>query len=132
MLIGLILATHGKLAEGILDAGSMIVGETNGVEVVSLIQEVGIEEFSRLLEVKVQRMVQECTGVLILCDLQGGTPFNCSLRLAMKKEYQAKLKVVAGLNLPMYIETLLARDKKKLDELADVARESGKNGVQAF
>jgi mannose PTS system EIIA component len=132
MLIGLILATHGKLAEGILDAGSMIVGETNGVEVVSLIQEVGIEEFSRLLEVKVQRMVQECTGVLILCDLQGGTPFNCSLRLAMKKEYQAKLKVVAGLNLPMYIETLLARNKKKLDELADVARESGKNGVQAF
>lgn len=131
-MIGLILATHGKLAEGILDAGSMIVGETNGVEVVSLIQEVGIEEFSRLLEVKVQRMVQECTGVLILCDLQGGTPFNCSLRLAMKKEYQAKLKVVAGLNLPMYIETLLARNKKKLDELADVARESGKNGVQAF
>lgn len=115
-----------------MDAGSMIVGETNGVEVVSLIQEVGIEEFSRLLEVKVQRMVQECTGVLILCDLQGGTPFNCSLRLAMKKEYQAKLKVVAGLNLPMYIETLLARNKKKLDELADVARESGKNGVQAF
>lgn len=64
-----------------------------------------------------------------MCDLQGGTPFNSSLKYSLDKHYESKIKVVSGVNLPMFLETIALRQTADLDELAEVAKKSGKSGI---
>ncbi|ANR80921.1 PTS mannose transporter subunit IIAB [Kosakonia sacchari] len=69
-------------------------------------------------------------GVLFLVDTWGGSPFNAASRIVVDKEHY---EVIAGVNIPMLVETLMARDDNPtFDELVALAVETGREGVKAL
>lgn len=127
-MIGISVTTHGDLCNGLLHAAQMIIGEQEGIEAVSL-DENGVDDFTSRLEEKLDELVEKYNQVLVLCDLKGGTPCNQSLKYSLMNE--GKVKVVAGVNLPMLIEASLGRSNvADLDELASLASDSGKQSIE--
>lgn len=105
-MVGIILASHGEFANGILQSGSMIFGEQEKVKAVTLMPSEGPEDLKAKLEDAVASFDDE-DEVLFLVDLWGGTPFNQANGLLAGHE--DKWAIVSGLNLPMVIEAYASR-----------------------
>jgi len=101
-MIGIVIATHGDLAKGIHHAVEMFFGERENVESIGLQPEDNAEDFQDKIEQLVNR-VDKGQGVLILTDLNGGTPFNRSLFI-QAKDPQRQIEVFSGVNLPMVMD----------------------------
>ena len=105
-MVGIILASHGEFANGILQSGSMIFGEQPDVKAVTLQPSEGPDD----LKAKIQEAIatfENPDEVLFMVDLWGGTPFNQSNGLL--DGHEDKWAIVTGLNLPMLIETYASR-----------------------
>jgi PTS system mannose-specific IIA component len=113
-MIGGVLVTHGQLANELVSAAEMIVGEIHHITAVSIGWHDDVDVAREEIERAIQR-VDTGSGVLLLTDMFGGTPTN----LAATFLGQATVEVVTGVNLPMVIK-LATQDKDV--ELADLAR----------
>ena len=105
---GIVLVSHGKLAEGMLDAVKMFAGEPEQIAALGFMPE---EELA-LFAGKLKRAVDEVDsgdGVVVFCDLLFGSPCNCSGMLLRTEEDLERVQVVTGVNLPMVIEYVTAR-----------------------
>jgi len=127
-LVGIVVVTHGKMAEGLLEAVEMIVGEQEQLAAVGLFEMEAVEDLMGKIEAALAAVKREA-GVLLLVDLPGASPFNASARLAMQDE---SIDVVTGVNLPMLAELLVMRDGKNLGELVALAKDSGITGIKSL
>ena len=126
-MVGIILATHGDFATGILQSASMIFGEQPNVAAVTLQPNEGPDDVRRKMEEAVASF-EDPDQVLILVDLWGGTPFNQSNGLI--SGHEDTWAIVAGLNLPMLIDIVMSRsDDSAIADLVAEAVEVGKEGV---
>ncbi len=105
-MVGIILATHGEFAEGILQSGTMIFGEQENVKAITLMPSEGPEDIKAKMEAAIASFDSQ-DEVLFLVDLWGGTPFNQANGLY--ELHKDKWAIVAGLNLPMLIEAFSSR-----------------------
>ncbi|WP_285697458.1 mannose/fructose/sorbose PTS transporter subunit IIA, partial [Enterococcus hirae] len=127
-MVGIILASHGQFAEGILQSGSMIFGEQENVKAVILKPSEGPDDLRAKLEEAVASFDNQ-DEVLFLVDLWGGTPFNQSNTLF--EEHKDKWAIVSGLNLPMLIEAYASRfSMESAQEIAAHIIETAKDGVK--
>lgn len=127
-MVGIILASHGQFAEGILQSGSMIFGEQENVKAVILKPSEGPDDLRAKLEEAVASFDNQ-DEVLFLVDLWGGTPFNQSNTLF--EELKDKWAIVSGLNLPMLIEAYASRfSMESAHEIAAHIIETAKDGVK--
>ena len=104
-MVGIIIASHGEFAAGIKQSGSMIFGEQEKVEAVVFMPSEGPEDLQRKLQEAIVKVDSE--EILFLVDLWGGSPFNQANKLF--EEAPEKRAIVAGLNLPMLIESYASR-----------------------
>lgn len=126
-MIGIILASHGDFAEGILQSGTMIFGEQENVKAVTLHPSDNPESLKDKMKEAVATF-DNSEEVLFLVDLWGGTPFNQASRLC--EEHKDKWIIVSGLNLPMLIEAYSSRsDTESAQELANTIIASAKEGI---
>lgn len=102
-MIGLVVATHGRLAEELLRTAEGIVGPLEQCEGVSVAAGASMEDARTRLGEAIQR-VDRGEGVLVLTDMFGGTPANLALTFL-----DEKLEVVTGVNLPMILKLATAR-----------------------
>ena len=105
-MVGMILASHGEFANGILQSGTMIFGEQPDVKAVTLEPSEGPDDLKAKLEAAIATFDNQ-DEVLFLVDLWGGTPFNQANGLINGHEDQ--WAIVTGLNLPMLIEAYASR-----------------------
>ncbi|SCC13842.1 PTS system, mannose-specific IIB component [Gilliamella bombicola] len=126
-MVGIILATHGEFAEGILQSGTMIFGGQENVKAVTLHPSDSPESLKeRMLEAIATFDNQD--EILFLVDLWGGTPFNQANNLCGEHSNWA---IVAGLNLPMLIEAYSSRfSMETAKEIAAAIIEPAKEGVR--
>lgn len=118
-MVSIVLASHGKFAEGIKDSGSMIFGPQEGVVAVTLTPDMGPDDLhQKILDAIATLEDQE--HVLFLVDLWGGTPFNQISRV-LEEEGKEDWVAVTGLNLPMLIAAYGSR--LGVDTAAEVAKE---------
>ena len=127
-MVGIILASHGEFANGILQSGAMIFGEQENVKAVTLMPSEGPDD----VKAKMQEAVASFDNqdeVLFLVDLWGGTPFNQANTLY--EEHKDKWAIVAGMNLPMVIEAYASRfSMNSAQEIAAHILETAKEGVR--
>lgn len=114
-MIGVVICTHDKLADALLETVRMIVGEFEGAVAVAVRPEEGPEQIREHIEAAV-RAVDVGKGVIILCDMFGGTPSNLSLSLLADDR-----EVVTGVNLPMLLKLYTHRDEPLHDVASSVA-----------
>lgn len=103
-MIGLVIASHGRLAEEFVATARQIIGDLTHVVACSVEPGASPESLRQKLADAVKE-VDEGQGVVVLADLLGGTPCNQSLSLCQ----QARLEVVTGVNLPMVLKAASLR-----------------------
>ena len=123
-MIGMVLVTHGKLAEEFVHAMEHVVGRQDGVATVCIGPNDDMERRRREIADAI-KTVDTGDGAIILTDLFGGTPSNLAISL-MKA---GSVEVIAGINLPMLIRLAKARGSLPLMEAAVAAREAGRNYI---
>ena len=129
-MVGIILATHGGFADGIMQSGSMIFGDQPDVAAVTLQPSEGPNDIRKKMEDAIASFESQ-DEVLFLVDLWGGTPFNQANGLV--SEHEDKWTIVAGLNLPMLIDAYGSRmTMETAHEVAVQIAGSGKEGVRIW
>ncbi|MEO1489536.1 MAG: PTS sugar transporter subunit IIA [Pseudomonadota bacterium] len=123
-MIGLILVTHGRLAEQFVHAMEHVVGPQSAIATVCIGPNDDMEQ--RRSEIaQAVKDVDAGSGVIILTDLFGGTPSNLAISLLDA----GHVEVIAGINLPMLIRLAGARKSMDVVEAAEAAQEAGRNYI---
>ena len=117
---GIIIASHGKFAEGMYDAIKMFSGELENFSYISLLPDQDLKSFIEELKNKIDK-VDSGDGVVVFCDLLYGTPSNIVSSLLKEEIYKGKLEIISGINLATVLEYTNTRneifDRNKLLEV---------------
>ncbi|ELW9534947.1 PTS mannose transporter subunit IIAB [Enterobacter roggenkampii] len=129
MSIAIVIGTHGWAAEQLLKTAEMLLGEQENVGWIDFVPGENAETLIEKYNAQLAKL-DTSKGVLFLVDTWGGSPFNAASRIVVDKEHY---EVVAGVNIPMLVETFMARDDNpSFDELVALAVETGREGVKAL
>ena len=123
-MIGMVLVTHGRLAEEFLQALEHIVGPQEKVGTVCIGPDDDMEERRKEIIQQV-KAAQDGDGVVQLTDMFGGTPSN----LAISVLDEGEVEVVAGVNLPMLIKLASLRGERPLQKAVHEAQEAGRKYI---
>lgn len=117
---GIIIASHGKFAEGMYDAIKMFSGDLENFSYISLLPDQDLKSFIDDLKNKIDE-VDSGDGVVVFCDLLYGTPSNIASSLLKEEKYKEKLEIISGINLATVLEYTNSRneifDRNKLLEV---------------
>ena len=123
-MIGLVLVTHGRLADEFKAALEHVMGPQKQIEAITI----GAEDDSDLCRsdiIEAVNRVDSGDGVAILTDMFGGTPSN----LAISCMSRPKVEVLAGINLPMLVKLAKVREERSLPDAIAMAQEAGRKYV---
>jgi PTS system mannose-specific IIA component len=123
-MIGIVVVTHGKLAEAFVSVTEHVVGKQSQMLAVGIEPEDDAEA-ARERIVKAIAEVDDGNGVVVLTDMFGGTPSN----LAISVMKQDGLEVIAGVNLPMMIKLASVRGKVSMAEAVTQAQEAARKYI---
>jgi mannose PTS system EIIA component len=123
-MIGIVLVTHGRLADEFKAALEHVMGPQKQIEAITI----GAEDDADLCRIDIieaVNRVESGEGVAILTDMFGGTPSN----LAISCMSRPNVDVLAGINLPMLVKLAKVRQDCSLPEAIDMAQEAGRKYV---
>ena len=123
-MIGMVLVTHGRLAEEFLVAMEHVVGRQKNVATICIGPHDDMEQRRQDIASAIAD-VNSGDGVIILTDLFGGTPSNLAISLLES----GRIEVIAGVNLPMLIRLEGARKAMKVTDAVTAAREAGQKYI---
>jgi PTS system mannose-specific IIA component len=123
-MIGLVIVTHGRLAEEFVYAMEHVVGPQAAVASICIGADDDMERRRRDI-LKACEQVNSGAGVILLTDMFGGTPSN----LAISVMEQTKAEVIAGLNLPMLIKLASVRTREPLEVCVSQAQDAGRKYI---
>ncbi len=123
-MVGVVVATHGSLADEFLRTAQLVCGELPGVRAVSMSASVGMDE-ARAALAEAIRAVDGGQGVLVLTDMFGGSPANLALTFL-----DDRVEVVTGVNLPMLMKLSTCREgASDLHEMALMLTAHGQKNI---
>jgi len=125
-MIGLVLVTHGRLAEELRSAMEHVVGSQRNVATVCI----GPDDDIEGRRTEIQRCINTVDtgdGVVLLTDMFGGTPSN----LAISQMDREGVEVIAGVNLPMLVKLAKVRSNQPLADAVDCAQTAGRKYIAA-
>jgi PTS system mannose-specific IIA component len=123
-MIGLILVTHGRLADQFVDAMEHVVGPQESIATVCIGPNDDMEQRRGEIADAITT-VNQGQGVIMLTDLFGGTPSNLAISLLEP----GTVEVIAGINLPMLIRLAGARKSSSVVEAVEAAQSAGRNYI---
>lgn len=118
-MVGVLIASHGGFAEGLLNGAELLVGKQEQVETLGLYHGDGIEEFTAKMNAALDKL-DTGDGVYAFVDILGGTPSNSILQCMRGRN----VKTFAGVNMALMIQTLLMRAVYTGDELYESVLEA--------
>jgi PTS system mannose-specific IIA component len=124
-MIGIVIVTHTQLGDALIDAAEFIIG--NQLESTVSVS-INLNENADKLREKITegiKQVNKNKGVLILTDMFGGTPSNLSYSFLE----EGRVEVLSGVNLPIIIKAINARDQMDLGKLAVTLETFGKKSI---
>ncbi|WP_219620969.1 mannose/fructose/sorbose PTS transporter subunit IIA [Bacillus sp. V3-13] len=128
MTTAIIIGTHGASAEQLLRSTEMIIGPQENVTFIDFVPGENTDTLITKFNEQLSKL-DTAAGVLFMVDLFGGSPYNAASQIALPKpDYD----VIAGVNIPMLLETLALRSGMGFDELVDTALKAGSMGVKSL
>lgn len=124
-----ILVSHGKFANGLNDALSMLAGNREDILSVGLENGKSVDEFVASFIEKVKDISTD-DEVILLGDIIGGSPLTNATNVLVNKGI--KTVILGGMNLPLALTTVLMKDTVSLDEIADQVLEQARMAMQEF
>lgn len=123
-MIGIVLVTHGRLAEELVAAMEHVVGPQDAVASICIGPDDDMEERRGQILESISK-VDDDKGVILLTDMFGGTPSNLAISVIEK----ANVEVIAGVNLPMLIKLASVRAENSLIAAAIQAKDAGRKYI---
>ena len=124
-----ILVSHGKFANGLNDALSMLAGNREDILSVGLENGKSVDEFTALFTEKVKDISTD-DEVILLGDIIGGSPLTNATNVLVNKGI--KTVILGGMNLPLALTTVLMKDTVSLHEIANQVLEQARMAMQEF
>ena len=123
-MVGILLLTHAPLGQAFIDAATHVFrGRPDRLEAIDVNADQDTAEVRRLASEAIRR-IDDGSGVLVMTDVMGGTPSNCTLPLSQP----GHVEVVAGISLPMLLRALTYRNDT-VDVVVEMALAGGQNGA---
>lgn len=119
-MIGMVLVTHGRLADEFIAATEHVVGAQQDIQAVCIGPDDDMEQ-RRAEILEAVAAVDGGSGVILLTDMFGGTPSNLAISLMEK----GRVEVIAGINLPMLIKLASVRQEASLEDAVEAAKDAG-------
>lgn len=123
-MIGMVLVTHGRLAEEFIAATEHVVGPQEAIKAVCIGPDDDMEQRRNEILAACDE-VDNGDGVILLTDMFGGTPSNLAISILDK----GNVEVIAGMNLPMLIKLATVRQTESLGDAIAQAQESGRKYI---
>ncbi len=123
-MIGMVLVTHGRLAEEFVNATEHVAGPQEKVRAISIGPDDDMEQRRQDI-LNAVADVESGHGVILLTDMFGGTPSNLAISVMEK----ANVEVIAGINLPMLIKLASLRGEDDMQKAVTAAQESGRKYI---
>ncbi|MGI9553534.1 MAG: PTS sugar transporter subunit IIA [Thermodesulfobacteriota bacterium] len=125
-MIGIVVVTHGNLAEELISAVKFVLSEEPSVKLagVSLDPSKEFDTFKKIIEDSI-KSVDEGDGILLVTDMFGGTPSNISLTFLEEE----KIEVISGVNLPMLLKLSTLKSDVKLIDAIKIAEKAGRDNI---
>lgn len=123
-MIGGVIVSHGRLAEELLNALTIILGEAPNIEPISIGWYDDVEESKKKISQSLRKVDQK-NGVIIFTDMFGGTPSNLSFSFLSEN----KVEIITGVNLPMLIKFVSLQRSNNLKDVAKKVVEQGKKNI---
>lgn len=124
-MIGILIATHGAFAQGIVNGMELICGPQENLRTLHLALEDDIEVFGEQIK-KAAGEMNDGDGVLVFVDFLGGSPANVVSKFILS---MPNVEGIAGINFPMLLEAVSARESMSLNELKNLCCMVGKDGI---
>ncbi|MCK4557917.1 MAG: hypothetical protein KAU47_10390 [Candidatus Aminicenantes bacterium] len=123
-MIGGLIVSHGKLAEELLNALTIIIGEAVNIEAISIGWYDDVEESKKRISQSLKKIDQK-NGVVIFTDMFGGTASNLSFSFLKDN----RVDIITGVNLPMLIKFVSLQRGSNLKEVAKKVYEQGRKNI---
>ena len=125
-MIGMVLVTHGRLAEELRAAMEHVVGSQRNVDAICIGPDDDVENRRSDIEASIERC-DTGDGVVLLTDMFGGTPSN----LAISQMDRKGVEVISGVNLPMLVKLAKVRSAQPLADAVTCAQDAGRKYIAA-
>jgi mannose PTS system EIIA component len=123
-MVGILIVSHGRLAEALVSSVQFLVGNMKKIRRVSIWPRDNEKSIRRRIQRKIAQ-VDEGDGVLILTDILGGRPANLSLSFLGKH----RMEVVTGVNIPMLVTLSSYRSGMSLEDISRLVKKSGRRSI---
>ena len=124
IMVGILLLTHAPLGNAFIEAASHVFrGRPERMEAIDVWADQDPCDVKELAEAAIAR-IDDGTGVMVITDVMGGTPSNCTLQLCQP----GHVEVIAGISLPMLLRAITYRNDT-LDVVVEMALAGGQSGV---
>lgn len=133
-MLGIVIATHGKLSDGFKDAAEVVVGETNNVATVNLLAGKPVDALGDDITEAIKE-VDTGDGVIVFTDLLSASPYNQSVIAinGLDKDLQKRVHIVSGASFPMLLEGINHQFiGTPIDQAVELILEQGKNGIASW
>ncbi len=124
-MIGLVIATHARLGEELLNAAEMIIGPAENARAVSICMGDSVESIRERIETAISEVGGDGEGVVIMTDMFGGTPSNISLSFLETE----RIEVITGVNLPMVLKFFNSQEDLSLGDLSGMIKAYGEQSI---
>ena len=123
-MIGILLLTHAPLGAAFIDAATHVFrARPERMEAIDVRADQDTNEVNALAREAIRRL-DDGSGVLVITDVMGGTPSNCTLKLCEP----GHIEVIAGISLPMLLRALTYRNDT-IDVVVEMALAGGQGGA---
>ena len=123
-MVGILLLTHAPLGRAFIEAATHVFrSPPERLEAIDVVADQSTDEVRRLAQAATAR-INDGSGVLVITDVMGATPSNCTLQLCVPGE----VEVIAGISLPMLLRAITYRNEA-LDVVLEMALAGGQNGA---
>ena len=125
-MIGIVVVTHGNLAEELISAVKFVLSENPSVKIqgVTVDPSKEFDTFKKVIE-KAIKEVNDGGGILLVTDMFGGTPSNISLTFLEENN----VEVISGVNLPMLLKLSTLKSDVTLNEAIKIAEKAGRDNI---
>ena len=123
-MVGIVVVSHGGLADALISSVQSLVGNLEKISGVSIWPRDKEEVVKDQIHKKIAEL-DDGDGVVILTDILGGTPTSLSLSFLENE----KVEVVTGVNMPMLLTLASYRKGRSLREIGSLVKKSGRRSI---
>jgi PTS system mannose-specific IIA component len=123
-MVGILVVSHGRLAEALISSVEFLVGELKRIKGLSIWPKESKKEIKHRIQQKIAE-IDDGDGVVILTDIMGGTPTNIALSFLEDE----KVEVVTAVNMPMLLTLSSYREGRSLKEIVRLVKRSGRRSI---